>query len=91
MKKLFIAAAMVLVAMPALALDLATARNTGVLGEKADGFVQVLKPSPEANALAEQVNSGRKAEYARISKENGQPVDVVGSLAAGQIAKKLGK
>ena len=91
MRKLLLVSALILAAAPALALDLNEARSTGVLGEKADGYVQVLKPSAEANALAAQVNAGRKAEYEKISKQNGQPVDVVGALAAGQIAKKLGK
>ena len=89
MRKLFLVAAMILVALPALALTLDEARTSGALAEKADGYVQVLKPSAEVNALAEQVNSGRKAEYERISKENGQAVDVVAKLAAQQIAKKL--
>jgi len=91
MRKLFLAAAMVLMALPALALTLDEARNSGALAEQNDGFVKVLKPSAEVNALAAQVNSGRKAEYERISKENGQPVSVVAKLAAEQIAKKLGK
>lgn len=91
MKKLFLVAAMILVALPALALDLNEARSKGLLGEQADGFVKVLKPSTEVNALADKINFGRKAEYERISKENGQPVTVVGTLAAQQIAKKLGK
>ena len=90
MRKLFYILAMILLTIPALALDLNEARSKGFLAEQADGFVKVIKPSAEVNALAAQVNSGRKAEYERISKENGQSVSVVGTLAAEQIAKKLG-
>jgi uncharacterized protein len=79
----------VLAATPALALDLHGARAAGILGEKSDGYVQVLKSSAEADALASDVNTKRRAEYARISAENGQAVDVVAKLAAVEIAKKL--
>ncbi len=74
---------------PAFALDLQSARSSGILGEKNDGYVAVLKPSAEANALAASVNAGRKAEYARISKENGQSLDVVGKVAAEAILNKI--
>ncbi|MFO1241765.1 MAG: YdbL family protein [Rickettsiales bacterium] len=76
-------------ALPAFALDLATARMSGQLGEQTDGFVAVLKNSPEVTQLAAEVNARRRAEYERISKENGQPVNVVGKLAAEQVIQKL--
>lgn len=76
-------------AAPSFALDLQSARSSGVLGEKNDGYVSVLKASPEASALAAEVNAKRKAEYARISKENGQSVDVVAKVAAETIISKL--
>jgi uncharacterized protein YdbL (DUF1318 family) len=76
-------------AFPAFALDLHEARNSGVLGEKNDGYVSVLKNSPDAAKLAAEVNAKRSAEYARISKENGQSVAVVAKLAAEQIITGL--
>lgn len=78
-----------LLAAPAFALDLHSARESGALGEKNDGYVAVLKNSPDAEQLAGEVNAKRKAEYARISAENGQTVDVVARLAAAQIVKGL--
>jgi len=77
-------------ATPALALDLHGARNTGLVGEKADGYAQALKATPDVQALVADVNVKRQQEYARISKENGQPVDVVAKLAAQQIITTLG-
>jgi uncharacterized protein YdbL (DUF1318 family) len=79
------------ISFSANALDLQQARSQGIIGEQADGFVKVLKASAEAEKLANEVNAARKQEYQRISKENGQPVDVVGKVAAVEIAKKLGK
>ncbi len=76
---------------PVLALDLQQARAQGILAEQPNGYIKVAVPSPEATKLASDVNAARKAEYQRISKENGQPIDVVAKIAAGEIAKKLGK
>lgn len=91
MKKLFLASALILtsIAASANALDLQEARAQGILRENPNGYVSVVKSSGEASALATQVNAQRKAEYERISKENGQSVDVVAKVAAEAIAKKL--
>jgi uncharacterized protein YdbL (DUF1318 family) len=79
----------VLLATPAFALDLHGARQSGLVGEKADGYVTALQPSPDVDKLVKEVNGRRLAEYTRISKENGQPVNVVSQLAAGQIIQGL--
>lgn len=86
-----IAAALMIavIAVPAIALDLSEARTKSLVGEKNDGYIEALKPSTEVNMLVSDINNRRKAEYTRISKENGQPVSVVGKLAAVEIAKKL--
>lgn len=83
----FLAVAMI--SVPALALDLQEARTQGIIGEKTDGYVAVVTSSPEAQKLAAEVNARRKEEYARISKTNGQPVDVVAKVAAETIVSKL--
>ena len=88
-KMTFVGLFLTLFALPALALDLASARADGSVGEKSDGYVTALKSSGDVNALVADVNAKRKAEYERISKENGQPVDVVAKLAAAQIVGKL--
>ncbi len=90
-KKTFLPAlaAAMLWALPALAIGLQEARSLGAVGEKTDGYVAAIKSSGPVNALVAEVNSKRKAEYTRISKENGQGVDVVGKLAAPQIIKGL--
>lgn len=81
--------AAVLVAMPAFALDLHAARAQGLVGEKLDGYVTALKPSADVNSLVSKVNAERRAEYSKISKKNGQPIDVVGKLAAPQILQHI--
>jgi uncharacterized protein YdbL (DUF1318 family) len=76
-------------ASPAFALDLQGARAQGAVGEKLDGYVAALQQTPEVTALVADVNAKRKQEYAKISKEKGQPVDVVAKLAAEEIINGL--
>lgn len=80
-----------LAAVPAFALELHSARAAGQIGEKADGYVTALDGSAEAQALASDVNEKRRAHYAEISQKNGQPIDVVGKVAAGTIVSGLEK
>jgi uncharacterized protein YdbL (DUF1318 family) len=76
-------------AFPAMALDLSEARKTGAVGEKSDGFIAPIKSNPDVIALVSQVNAGRLEEYKRISKQNKQPVEAVGAVAAEQIINNL--
>lgn len=78
-----------LAAIPAMALTLDQARSSGAVGEKLDGYVGVVKASPDASALAADVNAKRKAEYEKISRQNGQPASVVGKVASEQIINGL--
>lgn len=80
--------AAVLFTAPAFALDLHSARASGAVAETPDGYVKAVQSSAEVEALVADVNAKRRAEYERISKQNGQPVDVVGKLAAPEIAKR---
>lgn len=89
MKKLLLVSAFIVsFAASALALDLQTARSSGMVKENSDGYIEAVQSTAEVNALVSEVNGKRKKEYERISKENGQPVDVVGKLAAEQIKNK---
>ena len=92
MKRILLASlftAGLLMAGNAFALDLAQGRSSGAVGEKLDGYVGVVSASPDATALANEVNARRKAEYAKISSQNSQPVSIVAKLAAEQIINGL--
>lgn len=84
-----IVAVIMLLAAPAYALDLQQARASGQVGEKLDGYVAPRSSTADVQALVAEVNAKRKQEYARISSENKQPVDVVAKLAAEQIINNL--
>lgn len=86
---LSVLAVFVFLAVPAFALDLHSARSNGSVGEQANGYVAALKHTAEVDALVADVNAKRRAEYARISSQNGQSVDVVAKLAAQQIVGGL--
>lgn len=92
MKLCAIALGLVLTVMtlsPAFALDLQHARAAGSIGETTKGYVAVIKKSPEVEELVATINAKRRQEYARISKDNGQNIDVVAKVAAEQIINSL--
>jgi uncharacterized protein YdbL (DUF1318 family) len=79
----WILAALLALATPALALDLESARNQGLVGEQADGYVAAVpgKASAEVTKLVNDVNARRKAHYAEIAARNGTPIEAVAALA----------
>lgn len=78
-----------MLAAPAFALDLQTARMQGLVGEQTSGYVAIIKASPDVQKLVADVNAKRTQEYENISKQNGQPVPIVAKLAAEQIINNL--
>ncbi len=84
---LFLAAA--LFAGQAFALTLDQARARGLVGEKTDGYVGAVTPSAEAQSVVADVNARRRTEYEKISRQNSQPVSVVGKVAAETIINGL--
>lgn len=79
----------IFLAFSAQAMTLDEGRTSGAVGERSDGYLEALKSSSDVRSFVDMVNSKRKQEYLRISKENGQPVDIVAKLAAEQIVNKL--
>lgn len=78
-----------LLSAQAFAMELSTARANGYVGEKTDGYVDVVKAQSGVAEMVADINAKRRAEYQRISRENGQPLSVVGKLAAEQIINGL--
>jgi hypothetical protein len=82
-KHAWIAALVLAIALPALALDLDEARAKGKVGERADGYVAAVKDdaSDEVKALVADVNAKRRAHYEEIAQRTGAPVEAVAALA----------
>ncbi|NTW52617.1 MAG: YdbL family protein [Chlorobiaceae bacterium] len=78
------------VAIPAFAIDLASARASGSIGEMDNGFI-ALPPGAgkEGEVLAESINAQRKAEYANVAEQNKITQDAVGRMMFEKIYKRL--
>ena len=63
------------------ALDLDAAKGQGLLGEQPDGYLGVVKATPDAVELAADVNQRRREAYQRIALQNGITVEQVATLA----------
>jgi len=76
-------AAVLAVALPAAALDLDTAKARGLVGERPDGYVEVVDAGApaEVKALAQDVNAKRRVAYEKVARQNGAPVADVAQIA----------
>lgn len=91
MKKLSCIAALtlMLISTAAYALTLQEAKDKGLVGERTTGYIGAVKETPEVKALVKEINDKRKAAYMAISQENNQALEVVETLAAKKLYKKL--
>lgn len=72
----------------AMALDLDTAKSQGLVGEQPDGFLGVVKATPDAVELAADINSKRRTAYDAIAKKNGATLEQVANLAGQKAIEK---
>ena len=82
-------------ALPASAMSLGEAmsalgqaKSSGQLGEKPDGYLGVVKPGGQAEAIASQINQARRAEYHRLAQKNGINVSDVEAIAGKKAIEK---
>lgn len=93
--------AALLCAAPAFAMDLATAKTQGLVGEQQNGLLGIVGSSaPDVQDLVKTVNDGRMKIYTQNAKDQGVAVDQVQAIAAeklqsatpsGQYIQKNGK
>ena len=76
-----------LFSMPVSALNLDQAKAQGLVSESPSGYLVVVKPSAEINALVKNINAGRNAEYQKIAKKRGTSLSAVEQLAGKRLAK----
>lgn len=70
----------------ASAMSLTEAKAQGLVGERTDGYLGVVKPGAED--IVDAVNTARRAEYESIAAQNKQPLDVIEKLGAKQAYEK---
>ncbi len=71
-------------------IDLERAKDQGLVGEKADGYVGIVVAQTNSlvQALVNQVNAKRRAAYEEIAKKNGTSVDAVARLAGEKLIER---
>ncbi len=96
MKKLLalaLAFGTIALAMPtaAHALDLASAKQQGLVGEKSDGLIGAVSGgNAEVQKLVSETNAGRMAVYKDTAAKQGIPVGQVQSIAAQKLIGMTG-
>jgi uncharacterized protein YdbL (DUF1318 family) len=76
-----------LFALPASALDLNQARAEKLVKETSSGYLVVVKPSADVDALVKKVNTGRKTAYQKIANKQSVPLSVVEQSAGKKLTK----
>jgi len=71
-------------------LDLERAKDQGLVGERADGYVGIVVEQADApvQALVNGVNAKRRAAYEEIARKNGTSVDTVAVLAGQKLIER---
>jgi uncharacterized protein YdbL (DUF1318 family) len=78
------------IALPAFALDLKTARLNGVAGEVDNGLLAIPPGAPvDAEELIATINNSRRAEYAKVAAQNNLAIEVVGEMMFQKIYSRL--
>ncbi|MDP1539482.1 MAG: YdbL family protein [Moraxellaceae bacterium] len=80
-----ITALLISISSPVFAMDLQQAKAQGFVGEQPNGYLGVVKATPEAINLANDINERRRAAYEKIARDNGTSLDQVAALT-GQTA-----
>lgn len=80
---------------PVLALNLDDAKNAldqakadGMVGETPTGYLDVIKPAGQAQAIVDVINQARRAEYARIAEKHGIELVKVEAVAGKKAVDK---
>ncbi|WP_372882303.1 YdbL family protein [Psychromonas sp.] len=87
MKKFILIFTMIL-SFSVFALDLSDAKQQGLVGEKVDGLLGVVKSSREVNQLVQSINAQRIELYKEIAEKNGMTLEQVSVLAGKKAISK---
>jgi uncharacterized protein YdbL (DUF1318 family) len=89
-KSLFVAATLLVASQLSLALTLDEARDKGMLGENASGYVE-MTPRGDASAqmVMDDINTKRKAKYQSIANQQKTALKNIEKIAGEKITGKL--
>lgn len=77
-----------LVTTPAFAMTLQSAKASGAVGEKVNGYLGVVKGDPAAAQLVADINKKRRAAYEKIAAKNKLSLAQVEKAAAEKAINK---
>ena len=83
-----LAALLLALALPASALELGDAKDRGLVGETASGYIAAVKPSAEVDALVRDINNRRRAQYQKIADKNKISLEAVEARAGQKAIEK---
>lgn len=68
----------------AMSADLGQAKSQGLVGERLDGYLQLMNPGApqDVKKMVDSINAQRRAAYAEIAKKNNVGTAEVGRLTA---------
>lgn len=69
------------ISLPSMAMELQEAKSKGLVGEKVDGYLGVVKASPDVSRLVAEINDARKKYYKEIAERNKISLEAVEKLA----------
>lgn len=81
-------AAVLMFSVQALALGLHAAKEQGLVGEQPNGYLGIVKSSPQAVELVSNVNEKRREAYRRIAQKNGITLNQVARIAGQKAIEK---
>ncbi len=74
----------------AFALDLETARKSGLAGEVDNGLLAIPPGAPtDAQELITSINNSRRAEYAKVAAQNNLTLEAVGTMMSQKIYARI--
>ena len=86
--KMLLLPALFALSLPVLAMNLqqamaalAQAKAQGLVGEQANGYLGAVQSNSEANDIVKLINDARRAEYAKLAKQNSIAVADVEAMA----------
>lgn len=96
--KTLLLSAVFAISMPVFAMNLQqamsalpNAKTQGLVGEQPNGYLGVVQNSPEAENIAKLINDARRAEYARLAKENNIAVSDVEAMAGQKAVERTSR
>lgn len=88
-KRITLMLAVMLIAFPALALNLQEAKQQGLVGEMPNGYIGAVVNNPNTQALVKHINNMRKQSYIKMARKHGLSLNEITSLAGARFARKL--